>query len=144
MTTKRKIAFALYLIAVILSAVFASLYLFRSEFMPYHSVAVSMTWEEVSNPFQVLTLALMRVSGGGWLAATISMAFLLFIPFRKGERWANWAFALVGLSSAVPTLIATFMVKFGSPANPPWVAAAGAIVILLIGFVLGLKDKTNE
>jgi len=97
-----------------------------------------MSWSEVDTSFQILIIALLRVSGGGWLAASISIAILLFIPFRSGALWANWAILAIGLASAIPSFIATLKVKLNTPASPPWIAAVMAIAFLVIGFVLRL------
>jgi len=65
----------LYGLISLLGFIFAYIYLFRSEFMPYHAIAVGKDWADVAPEFQVLILALMRVSGGGWLG----VAGLLFL-----------------------------------------------------------------
>ena len=44
MNTRRKIAFWCYAAAMLILAVFGIIYLFRPEFMPYHSVAIGLPW----------------------------------------------------------------------------------------------------
>lgn len=136
---------AIYLVIVLFGLLFAMLYLFRSEFMPYHEIAVGKSWMGIEVEFQVLILALMRVCGGGWLATSVSILLLLLFPYRKGEFWASPAILIVGLSSLVPSLLATLMVKTSTPANPPWIYASIAILLLIISFCLSLivKSKTK-
>jgi hypothetical protein len=143
MKPKAKIAFLLYLAVILLSLVFAGMYLFRSQFMPYHAAAVGVAWTELRPEFRTLFLALLRVCGGGWLAAAIAMSILLLVPFRRNEAWSRWALPLVGLSAAVPTLYATLLVKARTPASPPWFGAAAAIVLILLGFALSFRGKTE-
>ena len=121
-------------------ATFGSVYLFRSEFMPYHADAIGTNWESVDPTIQVLILALMRVAGGGWLAAAVSIAILLKVQLQKDFRWIRWAIPAVGLTVSLPTLYATYYVTTNTPANPPWLAALIGIVLLLVGFAASLLD----
>lgn len=134
----------IYGLVSLLGFIFAYMYLSRPEFMPYHAVAVGREWSEVAKEYQVLILALMRVSGGGWLGVAIGILICLIAFIRTGKSWTHISVLLIGLSGLVPTLIATLMVKSGSPANPPWYAAAIGIAVLVIAFLLSflLKKKS--
>jgi hypothetical protein len=141
MKTRTRIATACYLLVILLSFVFAAVYLFRSEFMPYHAAALGVAWSRLDPAFQALFLALMRVCGGGWLAVAAAMTVLLAVPFRRNEPWSRWALPLVALCAAVPTLYATLLVKSRTPASPPWFGAAAAILLVLAGFTLAPPRK---
>jgi hypothetical protein len=65
-----KIAFGLHLLAALLIAAAGLVYLFRSEFRPYHAEAVGPSWSEVERPFQILIRTLMIVLGGACLATS--------------------------------------------------------------------------
>ena len=138
MNVLQQVSFALYSLVAVLGLVFALMYLTRSEFMPYHSAAVGLAWDEVDERFRILIIAVLRVAGGGYLTASTATIFFLLIPFRNGELWANWALLAVGLASLVPSLAATLLVKFKTPASPPWIAATCGLVLLVAGFVLAL------
>ena len=138
MSTSMKVAMVSYSMAVVLLAVFGLVYLFRPEFMPYHADAVAREWSAVEEPFQVLFLALMRVAGGGWLAAAAAISILLIHPFRRGQKWVRWAIPVIGLTVSLPTLYATAYVRRYTPAEPPWIAALAGILLLLAGFIASL------
>ena len=133
--------FGVYLITAIAGLIFASLYLFRLEFMPYHEVAVGRSWLMVEGEYRVLILALMRVCGGGWLATTVAILILLFGPLRKGMHWPFVAIPIVGLSALIPTLIATLYVKMNSPADPPYLLAAILSALLIMALVFSVIFK---
>lgn len=48
--------------------------------MPYHADAVGMRWSEVPRPFQILTLALLKLAGGAWLTVAAAELVLLLGP----------------------------------------------------------------
>jgi len=134
-----------YQIVAALGLVFAFMYLFRGEFMPYHSVAVGRSWAEVDPAMQVLVLALMRVSGGGWLALSFALIFFSILTYRRNNIKLDLAGLIIGWSILIPTLYATLYIRSHSPADPPWIAAALAIAVLGIGFILAIfKDKRSE
>jgi hypothetical protein len=139
MNLKMKIAFTCHLLTVITLFVFGLIYFFRVEFMPYHAVAVGAQWSELAPEFQVLFLGLMKVVGGAWIGGATAMALLLFIPFRRGEGWSIYSVPLIGIIVSGSSLYATLYVAGNTPANPPWIAAAVSIVLLVIGFLLSLK-----
>jgi hypothetical protein len=144
MSTRTKIAFGCYLAVHLLFAAFAAIYLLRPEFMPYHSVAVGMRWEEVGRPFQILILGLMRVVGGGLLGAAFVGAVLLIWPFRQGACWARWAIPIHGLIVACSSLYGTLYVELNTPAKSPWPAAAVAVVLLVLGGALSISSNAGH
>jgi hypothetical protein len=80
----------------------------------------------------------MKVVAGAWFAGASAMTLLLFIPFRKGERWSYYSIPLIGFMVAGSSLCATLYVAANTPANPPWIAAAVSMILLFIGLLLSL------
>ena len=145
MSTRIKVAFWCHLLALLYIAISGPIYLFRSQFMPYHAVAVGKNWAEVAPAFQILLLALIRAYGGALLAVALAMGIFLLIPFRQGIRWARWAVPVVGLVAQLPALYATISVTLLTPATPPWYGVLYVIVLLVAGLILSLEpEKTTE
>lgn len=146
MSWKLKVAFSCYLLGSLILIILALIYLLRSEFMPYHAVAVGQSWVDIDPPFQILISALMKVTGGGWLASACSIGILLFIPFRKGMRWAYWAIPVIGLSTSLTSLYATIYVASNTPASPPWMAAMLGTILLVVGFIFSMipEEKIKQ
>ena len=78
------ISLSCFIIVMLIGLLFAGMYLFRKEFMPYHSAAVGKSWSELDLEIRVLIIALMRVVGGGWLASSVAMGSFLYLLFLKG------------------------------------------------------------
>jgi hypothetical protein len=131
----------IFILTTLAGFLFAGMYLFRPEFMPYHEVAVGMPWNEVPPEFQILIIALMRVGGGGWLATSAGMSILLLWPYRYGKFWPNYAIPIIALSALIPTFMATLYVKQSTSANPPWLLAAILIGLIIISIVLSIIFK---
>ena len=106
--------------------------------MPYHADAVDKSWEELDEKQRVLIIALMCVSGGGWMASSIAIGILMYLFILEGDRLSSLGMAVTGLAVSIPTLLATLIVKRRSKANPPVFAVVIAIVLLLAGLFLSL------
>jgi uncharacterized membrane protein len=117
------------------------IYLFRSQFMPYHAIAVGKTWAEVTPAFQILLLALMKTIGGAWIAMAVAIGIVLFIPFRQGMHWARWAIPVVGFVALLPTVYATLSLVPITPTTPPWKGILLIMALLIAGFILSLERK---
>jgi len=138
MKTQLLISSICFFLVVLIGLIFASLYLFRKRFMPYHAEAVGKPWIELDQNIRVLIIALMRVVGGGWLVASLVIGLIFYFSFLNGESWAAWAILLAGLSVTIPTLIATLIVRTRTYGKPPVFAAILAILLLLTGFITSL------
>ena len=118
------VATALFILALI--------YLIKPSFMPYHSQALSVTWNELSSATQTLFLALMRVCGGGWLATSLAIALLQWQFAKKQASWIPATILGVGLAAVLSTLYATLLVYLNTPGVPP-IPGLLVLIFLLIG-----------
>ncbi|MGF1479397.1 MAG: hypothetical protein ACFB4I_07885 [Cyanophyceae cyanobacterium] len=106
--------------------------------MPYHSKAISLSWSELEENMQVLIIALMRASGGGFLATGLAMLILLMIPWRARDTWSLYAVPALGLCTSLGTLSATQLVKTRTPGTPPVFLSLMALGLTLVGFIFSL------
>ena len=139
MNPQMKTAFWLYLPAIVLFGLSGVVYLLRTEFMPYHAVAVGMTWAEVDPNFQILLLGGIRILGAALLSTAAAMGILLFIPFRQGMAWARWCIPLLGLIAGLPALYVTISVTVKTPATGPWIGIIIFIALMCAGFAMSLR-----
>ena len=143
MNLRLKVSFCCYMLILLQAITFSLIYLFRSEFMPFHASLVEQNWSEVDPAFQILILALMKAAGGGWLSISIAVSILLFKPFRQSKRWAYWAIPAVGLPPMLIILYLQISVAQKTPSSPPWVLSVTGIILLLVGFFLSIVPKTK-
>ena len=141
MSTKMRIAFGCHLLATLLMAAFGLTYVVKAEFMPYHAVAVGVPWGEVTAPFQVLIIALMRAAGGAGLAVVVLELFLLLVPFRQGAMWARWAIPTGGLVVSFGALYAMVYVSVNTQATPPLIGPVAGILLFGAGLALSLGQS---
>ena len=69
---------------------FGFVYLFRSSFMPYHSEALMLRWEQVDHASQDLFLALMRATAGGFISLGFAIIFLQYqFSYNRGLEYLH-------------------------------------------------------
>jgi hypothetical protein len=140
----RKIAFGFYAVSLALILVLGLLYSFRTEFMLYHREAVGMPWQDVPGNMRVLLLALIHGVGVFALALGVTLAAILWFPFRRGEKWADWIMPAILL----PVFTAVFWVAFdiaaSTGAHTPWQGNVVAVVVTLGGAVFCVMDRRSK
>lgn len=133
--SRKKITYILYATNAVITMIMGALYLFSPKFMPYHAKALSTTWADLAQEYQVLIKALMLVAGGGWFAVGAIVIILLLFPFRQNQKWSAYAIPAIFILFYVPTLLATLYVLQNTPASPPWYGNLISIVVSLLGLM---------
>ena len=138
---KMKVALFCYGFNAIGLFLFGLIYTFSPEFLPFHSDAISKSWEDLTPSYQVLYLGMMRTEGAGFMSSGIAIAFLLAIPFRRKEVWCFWAMATIGFVEHIPSMIGAINTSQMTPASSPWQLNLLGMILLVIGLVLSLISK---
>ena len=113
-----------------------SLYLTTQKFMPYHADALSVTWEELPPHYQGFVLGVIRGMGAGSVAVSLALLIMLFIPFRRDDRWSLWAIPLIGTIFTLITAYAAYTIDTRTPASTPWRETLGLTATYLAGAVI--------
>ena len=133
---------ATYSAALILLG-FGIVYLFRDSFMPYHSQAVSMKWEEVAPATRYLLLALMRATSGGFLTVAVAIIFLQYKFQTDKLPWIPGLILVLGTIPMLCLLYAVLTVSMHTPGRPPMVTDLAGEGLLLTGFFFNMRYLRN-
>lgn len=141
MQLRSRVAFVGYALASLEFAGVGLVFLASDRLMPYHLAAMETTWEAMVPGMQIMTLDFMKSAGAGFLMVAVAAAFLLFIPYRRGEAWANWALATILLGEfglILDRMIDVAANTSGKPVFGPFVALG---VVTLASFLLSLAPR---
>ena len=132
----KKIAFLLLAITSIVHIVFGFIYLSADEFMGYHAVALSTGWEELSSDFQILILALIKLSGSaGLIAGSVNLALVIYF-YKKSYSSLVWLAPFSAVIFQVCTHYAVYQVYTKTPGSPPLLWVSFGSFVLLVAIVL--------
>jgi hypothetical protein len=141
MSRLRTAAAAVYLFGACGTAIWGGIYLARSQFLPYHSEAIGMSWQSLPANTQVLFLALIHVAGAFGVSLGCAVASLVLVPFRRAEAWAEWTIPAVLLYPHAAALAVTSEVARKTGAHTPWQVALTGIAATILGVVLCRLDR---
>ena len=128
-----------YLFAA-LTLTFGIIYLTKTSFMPYHSEAISLEWNEVEQSTRFLILALMRAVSGGFIVSSIAIIFLQYKFSTEKLSWIPSLIIIIGIIVESSTIYATLIVRMNTPGNPPISLVILGIVLLVAGYILNRKS----
>jgi hypothetical protein len=141
MSTRKTIAFAVYLLGVIALIGFGVSYLLCQTIMPYHKEAIGMEWTDIPVALQFLLQALIKAAGGGFLVTGVAVLIIMVIPFRNGEKWPIWAIPLLVALWTVPTAYGGFQAAKGTEASIPWWGLAVVLALAVVGSLLSVGTQ---
>ena len=128
----------LFGLSAAIALLFGLRYLLTRAFMPYHAQVAGRAWEQLEPGLQAIILGMLRIVGGGFLAAGL-VTFWLLLPMSQGQRWAPWAALTVVLATALPSLYVTLWLRRIQPAaRTPVVPAAVAVGLGLAAAAVSL------
>lgn len=140
----RKIGNITNYVAAFILIIMGLIYLFKNSFMPYHSQALSMDWNELDSNLQHLLVAFMRAVSGGYLAVAISTILLQRKFWIHKTSWVPLIIMISGLVVSSLSIYATMLVRFYTPGKPPTTLAIVGFILLIIAYVfnrLSLKEN---
>ncbi len=108
-------------------------YLSSSRIMPYHEQFLGMTQEQLQPQVTHLLLVLMKVFGTCTAALGIGVALVVGGPFRKGDKWAWWAVAVL---TVLPAVLVTYFTR--SVPSSPWWSVAIVLAITVVALALSI------
>ncbi|MFY0624752.1 MAG: hypothetical protein JXR07_00540 [Reichenbachiella sp.] len=121
-------------LAASLQLLFGLVYIFRNEFMPYHAQAVGIEWEQVSESFQYLFIAGMKIAGVGFLMSSMMVAYLQIQFMKDFHKWIPNLILFIGTMSYIGSMSAILIVKFNTQGNPPYLLATAGWILIIVGY----------
>ena len=145
MKLRHKIGFGLYLLDTIMAIATGFAYFFSGKVMPYHAQVIGKDWAEVDRGIQIIFLSLMQNYGAAVIAYMFLSLVVLFIPFRQGERWANWTLFLVNIVVfAGLTFFVNFKTYLATNVLNPWPLLLAGIVMGVLAFLLSIGMEKEK
>jgi hypothetical protein len=126
---------------------FGMAYLMKNSFMPYHSEAVSLQWEQIEPNARYLYLALMRAASGGFISTAFVIVFLQVKLHKYRIPWIPALILAMGTIMMACLVYAIVLVSSHTPGRPPAAATLAGEVLLIAGFIFNrkfLKKKPDQ
>ena len=113
----------------------------RAEFMPYHAVAVGMSWSEVPTNFQTLILAGIHAIGTLLFTVASAIGVILYIPFKQDIVWAKYGVGVLSILVSFSLLFVVLYVRANTEALPPVYPLVIILSIVIVSFFFSFKKE---
>lgn len=140
----QKIGILGYILTAVISFGFGSTYLIRDRFMPYHADAIGMKWEQIPSELQYVIMALIHITGAGWLSLAIAIGFFAYYSSKSLSLKADLAIFITCICLGAATMIASATVSFHTNGKPPWFMALAALLLMALAFTCTLIYKIHD
>ena len=134
--------FALVGVSLLLTG---AVYLSLSEYMPYHSRAIQLAWQELDPKLQGLILGLLKGLGSGAFVAGFATLFMAGMSLKNGPKPFLALLPIVATGYSTLLCYATYTVYTRTPGDPPLIPNILLVATSLLGsMALVLSQRSSE
>jgi|WetSurMetagenome_2_1015567.scaffolds.fasta_scaffold15507_3 hypothetical protein len=137
-TLSHVISSGIYLAVGSVSAVMAGKTLLAKKVLPFHEEAAGRPWVELEPGVQSVILALMRVSGLGFLVTALLLLLLPVSTYVNDSRDVTLVLPAVALVFCLGLFFVNLQLRAKTGAQTPWKGALYAAVLLVVGMGLSM------
>ena len=130
------IPIGLYFIVGAISLVMAFKSLFSKKFIPFHGAAAGRPWDQVDRPLQLVIIALMRVSGLGFLAVALLLMVFPTVNYFQPDAFVKYAIPGIAFLYCAGLSLTNYYLYKQSKSSTPWKGALLAMFIIAIGIAI--------
>jgi hypothetical protein len=130
------IPIGLYIFVGIISLVMACKCLFSNKFISFHQEAAGIAWDNISKSLQFVILALMRVSGLGFLAMGCLMIVFPIVNYFNPDPFSKYAVPVISFLYCSGLFLTNYYLYRNTKAKTPWKASLLAMFLISLGLVI--------
>jgi hypothetical protein len=127
---------ALYFMVGVISLVMAYKSLFFKKFIPFHEQAAGKPLESLDLPIQHVIIALMRVSGLGFLVVALLLCIFPVVNYFRPDAFAKYAVPAISFLYCSGLFVTNYYLHKQTKAKTPWKGALAAMALISIGIVI--------
>lgn len=132
------IPICLYMVVGLISLTMAYKSIFSTRFIPFHEKAAGKTWDQVDNGLQSVIIALMRVSGLGFLVVALLLIIFPLFNYYYKNSFIQYAVPMISLVYCFGLFLFNYQLHTKTNAETPWKRSLYAALVILIGFIISL------
>ena len=121
-----------------------TVYLTLDEFMPYHSAAVQLAWEDLDANFQGLILGLLKGLGSGAFVSGVATLLMAGISLARSPRPFLALLPIVATGYSTLLCYATYTVSTRTPGDPPLIPSLLLVMASLLGSVALMHSQRRR
>jgi hypothetical protein len=128
----------LYLCTGIVSLIMAYKSIFSTAFLPFHEQAAGKSWGSIDSGLQSVILALIKVSGLGFLVTALLLILFPIIQYFKYDSVVQIVIPVISLLYCFGLLLINYQLAVKTNAKTPWKGSLFAAIFIGIGIIISL------
>lgn len=126
----------LYLLVGIISLLMAYKTMFSNKLLPFQEKAAGMRWNKIDPSIQCVLIALMRVSGLGFLVMGALLIISPIVDYFAPHAFVRYAVPLISAFYCMGLFLVNYSLYKRTKAPTPWKGSLCAVLIILAGIVI--------
>lgn len=114
--------------------------MFSKSFIPFHEHAAAIAWNEVNKQLQYVILAIMKVSGLGFLMIAILLLLFPLVTYFDGNPIIRFAIPLLAFLFCGGLFIINYRLYKQTKAKTPWKGSLIAMLAIMLGILVTIKS----
>jgi hypothetical protein len=132
------ITIVIYAFVGFISLIMAFKCLSSNKFLSFHEKAAGNGWDKLDLPLQSVILALMRISGLGFLVTALLLLLFPFVNYFKADKFVIFSIPLIALVFCTGLFIVNYKLYKQTKAKTPWKGAIISMFALICGLIISL------
>lgn len=126
----------LYFLVGVVSLIMAFKSLFSGKFIPFHEEAAGRPWNRVDAPLQLVIIALMRVSGLGFLVIALLLTIFPIVNYFRHDPFVKYAIPVISFVYCTGLFFTNFYLHRQTKAATPWKGSLYVMFMIITGIII--------
>lgn len=137
------IPIGLYIVVGLVSLIMAYKSIFSNGFLPFHEKAAEKSWDTVEPGLQFIILALMRVSGLGFLVVALQLLIFPLVNISRNDPWLGYGIPVISLVFCLGLFLINYQLAIKSRSKTPWKGSLYAGAFVAIGILISFIERNG-
>jgi hypothetical protein len=136
--TAKIIPVCLYIIVGIISLTMAYKNIFSNKFIPFQEQAAGKSWNEIEKGIQFVIIALMKVSGLGFMVVALLLMIFPVINYFENSPFIQYSIPAISLLYCFGLFYFNYRLYVQTKVKTPWKRSLYGVTIIAIALILSL------
>jgi hypothetical protein len=122
----------------IISLIMAIKSISSKRFLIFHENAAAIPWERIDKNLQSVILALMRISGFGFLVVALLLLIFPVVNYFRQDEFLKYSIPALSIVFCTGLFLVNYILHKQTGSKTPWLGSLYAMIIIIIGIVLSI------
>ena len=122
----------------VLSLIMATKSLFAKQYLVFHEKAAATEWTEIENRLQNVILALLKISGLGFLVTALLLLIFPIVNYFVQDEFIRYSIPFLAFIFCSGLFIINFSLYKQSKSMTPWKGSLFALIAIITGIILSV------